>query len=89
MSKQLTDEQIESLRVDSIYEYIIVGSDIRKLIRDLRHYKKLAEERGAALEFYASEETYDIEHLNRHGYIIIDKDGGERARQALGKEQQP
>jgi hypothetical protein len=37
----------------------------------------------AALEFYADEATYDIEHLDRFGYIIIDKDHGERARKAL------
>lgn len=42
------------------------------------------------LAFYADPATYDIEHLNRHGYIIIDKDGGERARAELDrKDTQP
>lgn len=36
-----------------------------------------------ALEFYAAESTYDIDHLDKHGYIIIDQDGGEKARNAL------
>lgn len=40
-----------------------------------------------ALEFYADPATYDIDHLSKHGYIIIDKDGGKTARQALGREE--
>jgi cell division protein FtsB len=38
-----------------------------------------------ALEFYADESIYDTEHLSKHGYIIIDKDAGERARQTLAQ----
>lgn len=36
-----------------------------------------------ALEWYAAESTYDIDHLNKHGYIIIDQDGGDKARVTL------
>lgn len=36
-----------------------------------------------ALAFYADPATYDIGHLDKHGYIIIDRDGGQRAREAL------
>jgi hypothetical protein len=35
------------------------------------------------LEFYADPATYDIDHLSKHGYIIIDRDGGKRARAVL------
>jgi hypothetical protein len=36
-----------------------------------------------ALQFYAANETYDVEHLNKHGYIIIDSDGGALAKVAI------
>ncbi|MGM0882547.1 MAG: hypothetical protein ACQEXQ_16090 [Bacillota bacterium] len=36
-----------------------------------------------ALEFYAAESTYDIDHLSKHGFMIIDRDDGEKARNAL------
>lgn len=36
-----------------------------------------------ALEFYADDSTYDIAHLEKHGYIIIDSDGGAKAKLAL------
>lgn len=36
-----------------------------------------------ALIFYADPATYDIGHLDKHGYIIIDRDGGQKAREAL------
>lgn len=51
-----------------------------------KHYAPLVsqlEEAQKTLEWYADPETYDIEHLNKHGYIIIDRDGGERARDTL------
>lgn len=63
-----------------------IQRDILAYINQMNHYKKLAEQQGEALEFYADESTYDIEHLSKHGYIIIDRDGGEIARKALGKE---
>jgi hypothetical protein len=47
---------------------------------------KRVEELQKALQFYAEPDTYCIEHLNQFGYIIIDKDNGEIARQALKGE---
>lgn len=37
-----------------------------------------------SLGFYADPTTYDIDHLDKHGYTIIDQDGGKKARVALG-----
>jgi hypothetical protein len=45
--------------------------------------KAITEIAVKALEFYAEPDTYDREHLSQYGYIIIDKDNGEIARQAL------
>lgn len=36
-----------------------------------------------ALEFYAAETTYDIVHLSKRGFMIIDQDSGKRAISAL------
>lgn len=47
--------------------------------RQAEEIKRLRE----ALEFYADTATYDTDHLSRHGFIIIDKDAGDRAREAL------
>lgn len=41
---ELTDEQIEKIRQDSIHERLVVGSDIRKLISELRSNKALVKE---------------------------------------------
>lgn len=81
MSKPLLDDdRVESLRQDSIYERIIVGSDIRALIADLRYYKALAEERGNALEeakkYLESSPTW-----NQKKYRVYDK-----IELALGKD---
>lgn len=48
--------------------------------------KRLRAEHAAmkeALEFYAAESTYDIDHLSKHGFMIIDRDDGEKARTIL------
>jgi hypothetical protein len=50
------------------------------------HLLSLIEEKDKALAFYADEATYDIDHLGKHGYIIIDKDSGNIARKALRGE---
>ncbi|MEK8128391.1 hypothetical protein WMW72_10795 [Paenibacillus filicis] len=42
-----------------------------------------------ALRWYANPDNYGTEHLEKHGYIPIDKDGGQRARAALGESEQP
>lgn len=39
-----------------------------------------------ALAFYADPATYEIDHLDKYGYIIIDRDAGERARLALSPD---
>lgn len=44
------------------------------------------EEMRKTLEWYADKETYSRETLSKHGYIPIDQDNGERARQALKGE---
>lgn len=94
MSERLTDE-----RIDAVERMIIswlpsgvesIRSEGAQVFAELRHYKKLAEERGAALEWYADEDHYtdgDIGYL--HNKSTVEYDGGERARQALGKEPQP
>jgi hypothetical protein len=79
----LLDEDALKSLVEESLRGKVVGSDLRVLIHNLMYYKSLADERGKALGFYADPATYDIEHLNRHGFIIIDKDGGEIARKAL------
>jgi hypothetical protein len=59
----------------------------QKQIMELQQQNKhLIEE----LTFYADESTYDVAHLDKHGYIIIDSDCGAKAQLALqqikGKE---
>jgi hypothetical protein len=53
---------------------------------DILYLLSLIEEKDKALTFYADEATYDVEHLDKHGYIIIDKDNGDIARKALRGE---
>lgn len=50
--------------------------------------EKLQQERDNAIEglqWYADPAQYDIDHLDKHGYIIIDNDGGEKARTILSE----
>lgn len=52
------------------------NDDIAELEAENQRYRQ-------ALEFYAAESTYDVDHLDKHGYIVIDEDGGKRAREAI------
>lgn len=68
-------------------QYGAVSAKIKEIYNEVRsgRFESPSDDRlRAALEFYADPATYDIDHLNKHGYIIIDKDGGEIAREALG-----
>jgi hypothetical protein len=89
MSERLTDEQIETVEQNCVVWVPGYGmsSRIRQAFADLRHYKQLAEERGKALEFYADLGNYFAASLGRVSETDADK--GERARKALGKEQNP
>jgi hypothetical protein len=58
----------------------------KSVFDDMRYLLSLIEEKDKALAFYADEATYDIDHLGKHGYIIIDKDSGNIARKALRGE---
>lgn len=56
------------------------GNGVIWLIEDLL---SMIDAKDAALEFYANAETYDVNHLDKHGYIIIDRDAGKIANEAL------
>ena len=59
-----------------------------KMTHKSAEIRQLTEERDKlvkALEWYADPATYDIDHLSKHGYIIIDRDGGERAQIVLSE----
>lgn len=60
---------------------------IRLKVRDemAKRYFEANTAMREALEFYADEETYDIAHLDKHGYIIIDFDGGAKAQHVLSR----
>jgi negative regulator of genetic competence, sporulation and motility len=60
---------------------------VEKLKGDIKNHEIEIEEMKKVLQFYAEPATYDIRNLSDHGYIIIDKDNGERARKALNKEE--
>lgn len=89
MSERLTDGQLNQIEsAANGMDSWVYGVTVKDLINDLRHYKKLAEERGAALELYADKSNWELPSFGR-GHSPVTSDRGERARQALGKEQQP
>src|SRR5574341_373891 len=72
----MTEEQINHLES-------LKSPSNEKLLRVIREQFEQQKHLIEALEFYSDEATYDISHLEKYGYIIIDKDGGERAHAAL------
>ena len=75
-------------RADKISDYITRDIDqaddwLEVLLETVEQLTAQNTAMKEALEWYASESTYDIEHLNMYGYIRIDKDVGYRARTAL------
>lgn len=56
------------------------GNGVVWLIQDLL---LMIDAKDMALEFYANPETYNTDHLDKHGYMVIDRDSGKIAKEAL------
>lgn len=87
MSAQLVEKDtlIESQKeeIESLKQSKLDVEHNRKLLSDENQSLKGISE--LALQFYADELTYDIGHLDKHGFIVIDQDGGCIAREALSE----
>lgn len=93
---QLDHEQIYKVllrglgkRLEVVAEQImeIVEADRKAMREELTKEREASFKKDAALEWYAIPYNYTKDHLDKYGYIPIDKDGGKQAREALGKSE--